>query len=214
MKHTVKVTAAIIVFFFLAQVIGLLIVNQYIDHKKTAETNTIVYKPLPYNIERPQVENQSTSFVYIIVSILIGTGILLLIAKTNKPLLWKILFFFSVSVTLSIAFSAFINFTIAGIIAIVISFLRLYRPNVILHNLSEIFIYGGLAAIMVNIFNLFGVFMLLIAISVYDYIAVFRTKHMVKLAEFQSESKVFAGLFIPYDRKNTSMKHAFSSKLE
>ena len=35
-------------------------------------------------------------------------------------------------------------------------------------------------------------------ISVYDAIAVWKTKHMVSLAKFQNESRVFAGLNIPY----------------
>ncbi|MBI4452453.1 hypothetical protein HY637_03425 [Candidatus Woesearchaeota archaeon] len=201
MKHTVKVTIALAFFFFLAQIVGLLIVNQYIDHKKTAEAKTVVLKDLPYGLERPQVENQSTSFLYIAAAILIGTLLLLAIAKTNITLLWKLIFFFSVSLTLSIALAAFIHPIAAGAFALAISFWRLYRPNPIIHNVSEIFVYGGLAAFMVNIFNLFAAFMLLILISIYDYIAVYRTKHMVKMAEFQSKSRVFAGLFIPYQRE-------------
>ena len=77
---------------------------------------------------------------------------------------------------------------------------KLFKPNIIIQNLSEVFIYGGLAAILVPMLNLFAAFMMLVTISIYDYIAVYRTKHMVKLAKFQSESKVFAGLFIPYER--------------
>ena len=112
----------------------------------------------------------------------------------------------SVTTTLSIAFAAFINVIAAGILALIISFLRLYKPNIIIHNLSEIFVYGGLAAFVVNIFNVFGVFMLLIFISLYDYIAVFRTKHMIELAKFQSKSRVFAGLFIPYEQGKISFR--------
>ena len=201
MKHTLKVTIVLVLFFFLAQVIGLAIVNQYIDHKKSVETQTVVLKDLPYGLERPEVKNQSTSFIYIIIAILIGTGLLLLIIKTNKTVLWKIMFFFSISMTLAIAFAAFLSPIIAGIIALAISVWRMYRPNPIVHNLSELFVYGGLAAFMVNIFNLFAAFMLLILISIYDYIAVYRTKHMVKLAEFQSKSRIFAGLFIPYNNQ-------------
>ena len=212
MKHTIKITIALALFFFLAQLVGLVIVNQYIDHRKTIETQTIVLKDLPYGLERPQVENQSTSFIYIAIAILIGTLLLLLIIKTNITFLWKIIFFFSVTLTLSIAFSAFINPIIAGLLALAISFWRLYRPDPIVHNISEIFIYGGLAAFMVNIFNLFAAFMLLILISVYDYVAVYRTKHMVKLAEFQSKSRIFAGLFIPYQREKPAMKASFHKK--
>ena len=40
--------------------------------------------------------------------------------------------------------------------------------------------------------------MILLLISVYDMIAVWQSKHMVKMAQFQTESKVFAGISIPY----------------
>ena len=202
MKHIPSVTVALILFFFAAQVIGLLVVNEYIDHRATAEAHEVVYKPLPYNLERPEVENQSTSFIWILASILLGTGILLLIVRTKKTFFWKIMFFISVATTLSVAFASFMNNLLAGILAIAIAIWRIYRPNMIMHNISEVFIYGGLAAIFVPMLNVFAAFMLLIGISIYDYIAVYRTKHMVNLAKFQSESKVFAGLLIPYERKS------------
>ena len=210
MKHTLKVTLALVLFFFLAQFTGLVIVNEYIDHKKTTEAKQIVMKPLPYGLERPEVKNQSTSFLYIITAILVGTGIMLLIAKANITIIWKLLFFVAVSVTLSVAFAAFLNVYIAGILAVAISILRLYKPNIIIHNLSEIFIYGGIASIMVNIFNLFAAFMLLILISIYDYISVFKTKQMIKLAKFQSKARVFAGLFIPYERDKMYVKETIA----
>ena len=125
MKHNPRVTFALILFFFLAQFFGLLVVNQYIDHKITAETGEITYKPLPYNLERPEVENQSTSFVYILVAILLGTAILLLIARTKKTILWKIMFFVSVFTTLSVAFSAFISPVISGVLALALSIFKL-----------------------------------------------------------------------------------------
>lgn len=204
MKHTLKATVTLMLFFFLSQLVGLLIVNQYIDHKKSAETQTTEYRPLPYNLERPEVKNQSASFIYVMVSILIGTGLLLLIIKTNKLLFWKMMFFISVLLTLTIAFSAFMNQYIAGALALAIAILKLYKPNMIVQNVSEVFIYGGLAAFVVNIFNLFAVFALLIAVSIYDYISVYKTRHMIKLAKFQSKSKVFAGLAVPYDSKSAA----------
>ena len=36
----------LVLFFFAAQLAGLLIINQYIDHKKTAETKEVVMKGL------------------------------------------------------------------------------------------------------------------------------------------------------------------------
>ena len=206
MKHTFKVTIALVLFFFLAQFAGLLIINQYIDHAKTIEAKQIVMKPLPYGFERPEVKNQSTSFIYITIAIFIGTFLVLLLVKFNKSFIWKLWFFATVWLTLSIAFAAFINSIAAAIIALVVSVLKLYKPNVIIQNFSEIFIYGGLAAIFVPIMNLFAAFMLLIIISIYDFVAVFKTKHMIKLAKFQSKSKVFAGLLIPYGNQKVQIK--------
>jgi presenilin-like A22 family membrane protease len=203
MKHTVKVTIYLVTFFFLAQVMGLLVVNHYIDHKVSAETNTPVFQPLPYNIERPEVENQSTSFIYITIAIIVGTLFILLIMKLNKPFIWKFWFFFTIFLTLAIAFAAFMDNIIAAALAFVLAFLKIKKPTLIIQNFTEIFIYGGLAAIFVPIINLFAVFMLLLVISIYDFIAVFKTKHMVKMAKFQSKSEIFAGLLIPYGQKSS-----------
>ena len=214
MKHTLKVTIALVLFFFMAQFTGLLIINHYIDHKKTVEKKSVEWKPLPYSLERPQVKNQSTSFIYITIAILIGTILALLLIKFNRTFIWKLWFFVTVWLTLSIAFAAFLNNFIAAVLALIISVLKLYKPDIIIQNLSEIFIYGGLAAIFVPIINLFAAFMLLIVISVYDFVAVFKTKHMIKLAKFQSQSKVFAGLIIPYEKGKISIKSKAAAKLE
>lgn len=207
MKHTLKVTIALVLFFFMAQLMGLLIINHYIDHKKTSETKKVEWRPLPYNLERPEVKNQSASFIYIAIAVLIGTFLVLLLIKFNKPLIWKLWFFGTVWLTLSIAFAAFIDAFAAGILALIISILKLHRPNVIVQNMSELFIYGGLAAIFVPMVNLFAAAMLLIVISIYDFIAVFKTRHMIKMAAFQSNSKVFAGFLIPYDKGKISAQY-------
>jgi presenilin-like A22 family membrane protease len=78
---------------------------------------------------------------------------------------------------------------------------------------SQVFVYGGLAAIFVPWLNVFSGVMLLIIISVYDMIAVWQSKHMVKLAEFTTESKVFAGLAVPYDKASGKISHVVSSNL-
>lgn len=214
MKHTFKITIALVLFFFMSQFAGLLIINHYIDHKKTIEAKEIVMKPLPYGLERPEVKNQSYSFIYITAAILIGTILVLLLVKFNKPLIWKFWFFVTVWLTLSIAFAAFVNSVTAAVIALLLAILKIYKPDMIIQNISEIFIYGGLAAIFVPILNIFAAFMLLIAISVYDYLSVYKTKHMIRLARFQSKTKVFAGLFIPYGKGEINVKENIKPELK
>ena len=42
-----------------------------------------------------------------------------------------------------------------------------------------------------------SIVVLLVIISIYDLIAVFKTKHMIKLAKFQSKLNLFTGFLIP-----------------
>lgn len=197
MKHTLKVTLLLVFIFFITQVIGLSVINEYIDHKTLVETGEVTFEKLPYNLERPQIE-ESTSYIWIISAIIIGTLLLLLLIKLRKFRLWKLWFFLAVLFTMTIAFAAFIPQTIAAILAFILALIKIYKPTTVIQNLTEIFIYGGLAAIFVPVINIFAIFMLLILISIYDIIAVKHTKHMIKLAKFQTKSKIFAGLLIPY----------------
>ncbi len=197
MKHTLKVTLLLVFIFFITQVIGLSVINEYIDHKTLVETGEVTFEKLPYILERPQIE-ESTSYIWIISAIIIGTLLLLLLIKLRKFRLWKLWFFLAVLFTMTIAFAAFIPQTIAAILAFILALIKIYKPTTVIQNLTEIFIYGGLAAIFVPVINIFAIFMLLILISIYDIIAVKHTKHMIKLAKFQTKSKIFAGLLIPY----------------
>ncbi len=197
MKHTLKITLMLILLFFLSQIVGLAITNQYIDHEKTAETGVTTWEELPYDMERPPVE-ESSSFIYILIAVLLGTGLLMLLIKFNRINIWKFWFFLSVVFCLTIALKPFMRQEIALAISFVLALFKIVRPNIFIHNITEVFIYGGMAAIFVPIMNLYAVFMLLLLISVYDMYAVWKSKHMVKLAKFQTSSKVFAGLSIPY----------------
>lgn len=212
MKHTLKVTFLLVAFFLISQIIGLLIINQYIDHKTLEETGELTFTDLPYDVERPPIE-ESSSVWYIMGAILIGTVILLLIIRFRKIRIWKTWYFFSVFITLTIAFAAFVNQTIAVIGAIAAGYFKIFKPRIWIHNLTELFIYGGLAAIFVPIMNLFSAIMLLLLISVYDMYAVWKSKHMVKLAKFTIESKVFAGLSVPYNKSSGKIQTMPSDKL-
>jgi len=108
--------------------------------------------------------------------------------------IWKMWFFIGVLIALIVAFHGlFKNQILAIVLALGFAIWKVFRPNIWVHNGTELFIYGGLEAIFVNILNVFGAFMLLLLISVYDIIAVWKSKHMVKLAKLQTKSKVFAG---------------------
>jgi len=196
MKHSLEITLVVLGIFFITQLIGLGVVNQYIDKQELSE-GKVVFEDLPLKFERPEVE-EGTSFLFIVIAILIGTLIALFIIKFQQLTLWKIWFFFAVFITLNIAFKPFIPGLLATVISFVLAYWKIFRPNFYIQNFTELFVYGGLAAIFVPILNVFSIIMLLILISAYDAYAVWKSKHMIKLAKFQTKSKMFAGVIIPY----------------
>jgi len=215
MKHTLKITLLLIGIFILAQLTGIVIVGQYIDIKGSAETGKTQLHEEQYIIEPPMLKNESTSFLYIIVAIIIGTILVLILIKYQKRRMWKAWYLVSVVICLTMAFAPFmrkllyflfptitnyyVNISVG--LALLLGLWKITKPNVIIHNVTEIFIYGGVASLLVPIINLFSGFALLVIISLYDAYAVWKSKHMVKMAKFQSNTNVFAGLFIPYKRE-------------
>lgn len=201
MKHTLKITLILIALFLGAQFIGLFITNKYINYELTAETGKLSWKSLPsiagIGIERPEVKASQAIFI-IIGALVLGTLFILLIMKFDWIRLWKCWFFFAITFCLAIAFAAFVSDSIAFLFAVIFAFLKVFRPNFILHNFTELFVYGGLAVLFVPILNIFFAIILLLLLSVYDMYAVWKSKHMIRMAKFQTKSHIFAGLLIPY----------------
>lgn len=216
MKHNLKITLIIIFLFLLTQITGLFIISNYVtieqvektviqDGKEiTVTTTEETWENLPADIERPKLQDK-ISYIQIFLSILIATALALLIIKFQIRKLWKIWFFLSVLLALTIAFKPFTTSLVAFIIALALTIFKVLRRSVIIHNFTELFIYGGLAAIFVPILSITAMFILLIIISIYDMIAVWKTKHMIKLAKFQSKENLFAGLSIPYGKNKRAI---------
>ena len=220
MKHNLKITFILIGLFLLTQLIGLNIISHYVDIERTTEKIqttengkiverevTVInenWESLPYNIERPQIQEEN-SYVMIIISLVIATLFALLLIRLEAKTLWKLWFFLSVWFTLSVAFNAYSTQGFAAILGLILAGLKVLKDNMIIHNFTELFIYGGLAVIFVPVLNLTSIFILLVLISLYDMYAVWKSKHMIKLAKFQTKMKLFAGLLIPYGKNKTAI---------
>jgi presenilin-like A22 family membrane protease len=205
MKHTLRVTLIIVALFVVAQIVGLSVVNSYLGKEEVVVDGKVVtnvtWGELPYGVERPEFEEQ-TSFFPLMVIILIATFLILAIMKLRLFKLWKFWFFLSVWFCLAISAYVFLGQQLGMIVAGVLAFGKVVWRNIYLHNFTEIFIYGGLAAVFVPFLSLFSISVLLLLISVYDAIAVWKTKHMVSMAKFQTKMKLFAGLLVPYGKKH------------
>lgn len=207
MKHSWFVTFFLVLLFAAAQLVGLAILSDY----AVKTDDGVSWKELPtiagVSIERPDVA-PSLSIWYILAAILVGTVFILLIVKFGKVLLWKLWFLLAIVMCLTVAFGAFVGSIWAFVLALLFGVWKVVRPNIFVHNFTELFIYGGLAAIFVPILNVFYAFILLIALSFYDMYAVWKSKHMVSMAKFQTKSGIFAGLLIPYSYKIAKAAHS------
>jgi len=188
----------------MAQIIGLGLLSKNITVTELSpgiidiqHADTIAGPPM-------EVENPQFTFWYFIIAFLIGTLFILVLVKFKKIGWWKVLFFLTLWMTMSIAFSVVMSHILALIVSMVLTFWRMLKPNTIIRNLSELFIYAGIAVMFVPMLNIFWIIMLLLVISVYDMFAVWKSKHMVKMAKFMTEESdnVFAGLAIPYNKKD------------
>ena len=120
MKHNVKTTSILLGLFFVAQIIGLFVIQNYID-VDAAREGELVFKELPFDLERPPIE-QSTSFLYIIAAILVGTCLVLLLIKFNKTTLWKVWYGLAVVICLTISLAAFVPAISAIAVSVVVAF--------------------------------------------------------------------------------------------
>lgn len=195
----------IVVIFLLAQFVGLVTVNKHIEVGTNEDgTTEIIHKDTILG-PQPEVEDKNLSFIPIMIMILVGTGILFILIRFSLGNVWKYWFMFSVWITVAIALGVYIpSKWIAITLGLILALLKVFKKNIITHNISEIFIYTGITIIILPLLNLVSAFGLLVLISIYDMIAVWKSKHMIKLAKFQTNSKLFAGISIPYDREGNS----------
>ena len=199
MKHTLQITLILLVFFLCAQLVGLAVIYRYVDSAASQAAGEVVFRELPVG-ERPPLD-EKTSFVPVMAAILIGTVFILVLIRLSWMWIWKAWFLLAVTMALTIAGAAFLPRWLAAILALLAACWKTFRPGFWVQNLTELFIYGGMAAIFVPVFNLWSISILLVLIMGYDMYAVWKSKHMVTLATSQAKAKVFAGLLISYAQK-------------
>ena len=215
MKHDLRIVLALIALFFVAQVVGLGLVYQDIKVDRAVINGTeviTVYHPETSLGPRPEVRNFD-ALLLILVSLVIGTGLILAIIKLDLLLVWKGFFSLAVFFSLSITFGVILNSTIAIILGLFLTYYKMKKYNVVVYNLTEILIYSGITILFVPLLNPLWTIILLVIISGYDMFAVWKSKHMVKMAEYQMKSSAFAGLSIPYKPHRPHIKYARKVKV-
>lgn len=211
MKHTLKITLTILILFLIAQFISIGVNTVYHPQIKevigiNGTTSNITIYNLPYGLEPPEENNPQTSVLSIIFAFIIAISLMTLLMKFNAEFFLRFWFFAVIAIALAISAYAFlfhIDFKDATLLSLAISipfaFWKVYRRNIFVHNITEVFVYPGISAIFVPILSIPSIIFLLLLISVYDMYAVWHSGFMQKMAKYQMKNlKIFSGLFVPY----------------
>jgi len=208
MKHNTKITIILLGMFILTQLIALYITGFYLDNHQ-----------IPYGFEQGRDASQQSGFTVsffasFISSFILAILVIFLLMRLKSAWLMRIWFFLVVIFAIGISLNAFFiqaNLPYPAILGLVLgtllSYFKVFKRNIILHNLSELLIYPGIAAIFVSILNLPITIILLILISIYDIWAVWHSGVMQKMAKYQiNKVGIFSGFLIPYANKKVKEK--------
>ncbi len=211
--------------FIITQFIGLFVISVYLNPQNS----------LPFNMQPPAEINPNDPSIYvsILFAFVIAIGLFFILTKINAKKLIRAWFFIVTALAIGLTLKAlfflelkdilikntipildfiFPEFSIYSIIiffalCIPLAYIKIFKRNILVHNLTELLIYPGIAAVFIPILNIPGIIVLLLAISIYDIWAVWHSEFMQKMAHYQINTlRFFTGFFIPYANKKEKEK--------
>lgn len=218
MKHPIKLVIVLLVMFFLSQLVGIAVNSFYspittqvsVPAQNLSNGNLTINQTtynLPYGFNPPTDTTPESNLFSIVIAIALGVVIILSLMKFRAELFIRGWFFIVITFALSLSINAFTHklaysAIIAIIIALPLAIIKVFKRNILVHNITEILIYPGISAIIIPLLSIPTAVVLLILISIYDIYAVWHAGFMQKMAKYQmNEVKVFGGFMVPYINK-------------
>jgi len=216
--------------FIATQFIGLYVVNYYSPVRISHGNIVNVSAPdLPFGLQSPELKENSDfnyAFFSILLAFIIAISLMLFLTKLNAEFFLRLWFFLVIVISLGIVFNILasnmglfnhsiklfssifpLSWIIAMIISIPLAYVKIYKRYFLVHNITELLVYPGIATIFVPILNIYTISFLLIIISIYDAWAVWHSGIMQKMAKYQiNKLNVFSGFFIPYVSKKVKLQ--------
>ena len=142
------------------------------------------------------------SFPQFILNFLLATLFILLILRfvkfeKEKGTIFKILFILAVLLGGLLFLETWLPEPLSLIFVFVLIFWWLKKPSVLIQDLLIVLGIAGTGSILGLSLNPLMVIALLIIFSIYDFIAVYKTKHMVRMAKAMLESRAILAIVIP-----------------
>lgn len=149
-----------------------------------------------------EISLPAISFWQFLFYFLVATLFILLVSffvkfKKGKGIFFKAIFIVATFWGGTLLLSLWILDILALILIGILIFWWLRKPSVLIHDLAVILGIAGIGAILGLRLTPWLVVLLLIILSVYDFIAVYKTKHMIKMAKEMIEAGTILALIVP-----------------
>lgn len=159
-------------------------------------------KNRPLFLDKKVIESSKDSLFLFIFYFFLATIFFLLItyflkSKKTKRIIFKSAFLFAIFFGNLFLFLFWLRPIQAAILILILICIWLKESNVLIHDILMLFGIIGISTILGSSFSPKVFVYLLILLSIYDIIAVYKTKHMVKIASEMIESQAFLGIIIP-----------------
>ena len=127
---------------------------------------------------------------------------LLLPLFKKRPLFLKGFFIIGIFIGLDITIDIFIGEPYGFILAFILSVLIYQYPKIVVHNLLFSLSLAGVGSVLALSFSPKAIIIILASLAFYDIIAVYFTKHMVKMARVPARQGIFFGIILPQKIQN------------
>lgn len=196
--RTVSLMLAI---FLTVQFLGLYVGAQYIDLARQGQAELIFENP-------ENIENSAILIVYILAM----TAVLILLIKY-----W--IFFIKIIEAFAIFFTSLITFTILVpvwyfpfVLAGALTAWKMLRPSILSQNAAIMLSTAGAGAIIGASLGITPILLFILFLSIYDFVSVFITKHMVYMAKAITKQPTAFTAAVPHKFKKPTTTFAIPGK--
>jgi len=164
--------------------------------------------------------NDPLNVVYFVLSLVAITAVLLLIAKFWKKRVVQAIVLGSIGYVTFFVFYSFLAIMVSEVLALVVSFVAVAVVVALLVKYPEWYVIdlcgillglGSIAMLGISL-SISLVVVLLVGLAVYDAISVYKTKHMIDLADVVLDLRLPVMLVIPKERRYSLIKDTKSLK--
>ena len=185
-----KVLLFLISIFLVTQLLGLYVGGKFLNLIKSGEVQPIFENPA-----------QPSNSIFMIIYILVITGVFIFVVRYVKGII-RGFEAFAVFFSSLIAFELIIPIdiwilSVGFFLALGLTAWKVLRPSILNQNIAVIFSIAGAGAVLGASLGLVPVLIFVVLLSIYDFISVFVTKHMVYIAKEIVKSPMAFTIAIP-----------------